>query len=72
MLVLSRKNQERVVVAESVESDPLLTVTVLAIKGNSVKLGFEARHDLLVNRWEVWEKMSEEVASSVHLQCYTS
>jgi carbon storage regulator len=57
MLVLSRKCDESVVVGPSVGSEPLLTVTVVAINGKLVKLGFEARRDLLVHRWEVWERL---------------
>ena len=57
MLVLTRKCAETVVVGPSVASEPLLTVTVMAINGKLVKLGFEARQDLLVHRWEVWERL---------------
>jgi len=28
---------------------------VLEIRGDKVKLGFEAARDLTVNRWEVWK-----------------
>jgi hypothetical protein len=35
----------------------LLTITVLEIRGGSVKLDFTAAADVPVHRWEVWEKM---------------
>ncbi len=57
MLVLSRKRQESVIVGPEIGSEPLLTVTVVEIVGGRVKLGFEARRDLLVHRWEVWEQL---------------
>jgi carbon storage regulator CsrA len=57
VLVLSRKCQESVVVGASIDSAPLLTVTVLEIAGGRVRLGFEARGDMLVHRWEVWEQL---------------
>lgn len=57
MLVLSRKCRESVVVGASIASEPLLTVTVVEIAGSRVKLSFEARRDLLVHRWEVWERL---------------
>ena len=57
MLVLSRKSQEAVVVGGAVGFERLLKVTVLEIKGGSVKLGFEAAHDVPIHRSEVWEKI---------------
>ena len=57
MLILSRRPHESVAVATAVEAEPLLTVTVLEITGGRVKLGFTGRRDLLVHRWEVWERL---------------
>lgn len=57
MLVLSRKSREAVAVGGSVDREPLLKVTVLEINGLSVRLGFEAEADLLIHRWEVWERL---------------
>ena len=57
MLVLSRKTQEAVVVGGSDRFERLLKVTVLEIKGDRVRLGFEADADIPVHRWEVWERI---------------
>jgi len=57
MLVLSRKRHEVVVVGGSGGFTRLLKVTVLEIRGQHVKLGFEADADIPVNRWEVWERI---------------
>jgi carbon storage regulator len=57
MLVLSRKSQECVVVGGSAGSEPMLKVTVLEIRGGSVRLGFEAPAEIPVHRWEVWERI---------------
>lgn len=57
MLVLSRKNLESIVVAESGGREPRLKVTVLESRNGSVRLSFEARSDLLIHRWEVWERI---------------
>ena len=57
MLVLSRKNRESVVVGGSGGFDRLLKVTVLAIKGTNVKLGFEVDEDVPIHRSEVWERI---------------
>jgi carbon storage regulator CsrA len=60
MLVLSRKNQESVVVGGASGFDRLLKVTVLEIRGGKVKLGFEVDIDVPVHRSEVWERINAE------------
>jgi carbon storage regulator len=58
MLVLSRKHQESVVIGEADGFHRLLRVTVLEIRGASVKLGFEADPGVPVHRQEVWERIN--------------
>ena len=58
MLVLSRKNQESVVIGGSDGFHRLFKVTVLEIRGANVKLGFEADTDVPVHRAEVWEQIA--------------
>jgi carbon storage regulator len=58
MLVLSRKSRESVVVGGADGFDRLLKVTVLGIKGASVKLGFEVDSSIPVHRSEVWERIN--------------
>jgi carbon storage regulator CsrA len=58
MLVLSRKNQESVVVGGSDGFHRLLRVKVLEIRGANVKLGFEVDADVPVHRAEVWERIN--------------
>lgn len=57
MLVLTRKNQESVVVGGAKGFERVLKVTVLGIHGGKVKLGFEADSGIPVHRLEVWERM---------------
>lgn len=57
MLVLSRKSRESVVVGGSGGFNRLMKVTVLGIKGASVKLGFEVDADVPVHRSEVFERI---------------
>jgi len=57
MLVLSRKNNETVVVGAADGIDRLLTVTVLEIGAGNVRLGFEASTAVPVHRGEVWERI---------------
>ena len=59
MLVLTRKNQESVVVGGSGGFESLLIVTVLEIGNGKVRLGFEADKSVVVHRREVWEKVRE-------------
>ena len=57
MLVLSRKNEESVVVGGSNGFEHMLKVTVLQISGGKVRLGFEADEGVPVHRWEGWEQI---------------
>ncbi len=57
MLVLSRKSLQSVVVGGSGGIAPMIKVTVLEIRGASVRLGFEAAAEVPVHRLEVWERI---------------
>jgi carbon storage regulator len=61
MLVLTRKNQESVVVGGSGGFERVLKVTVLEIGRGKVRLGFEAEADVPVHRSEVWERLGAGV-----------
>ena len=54
MLVLSRKDDQSIVIGENIE------ITVLAIEGNSVKLGISAPEDVKVLRGELWTAIIEQ------------
>jgi carbon storage regulator CsrA len=60
MLVLSRKNSESVVVCGPGEHEQLIKVTVLAVRGRKVKLGFEAAEDIPILRNEVWGQVQSQ------------
>ena len=60
MLVLSRKNQESVVIGGSDGFQRLFKVKVLEIRGVNVKLGFEVDADVPVHRAEVWERINAD------------
>src|SRR3954467_5342165 len=60
MLVLSRRNDEAVVIGGSAGFERMIKVTVLAIKNGQVRLGFEADADVPVHRLEVWERICGE------------
>ena len=58
MLVLSRKQQQSVVIGGADGFHRLLKVTVLGINGSNVKLGFEVDADVPIHRAEVWERIN--------------
>jgi carbon storage regulator len=53
MLVLSRKKGERIVLP-----DCGVTLTVLAIAGNQVRLGVSAPPEVAIHREEVWQNIA--------------
>lgn len=61
MLVLSRKLGERIVVPEI-----NLTLTVVAIEGNSVRLGITAPTEIGVYREELWDRVCAGQALPAH------
>ena len=52
MLVLSRKLGERIVVPNCE-----VTITVVAIEGNTVRLGVEAPATIAIHREELWRRI---------------
>jgi carbon storage regulator len=54
MLILTRRVEETVFIGDAI------TVTVLGIKGNQVKLGIEAPKHIPVHREEVAERIEAE------------
>ena len=56
MLILTRKSGESVVIGDDI------TVTVLSVKGNSVRIGVAAPKEVAVHREEVWLEMSGSVS----------
>ena len=54
MLILTRKAGETLMVGEDV------TVTVMAVNGNQVRIGINAPKDVEVHREEIYERIKEE------------
>ena len=54
MLILTRKVEESITIGNRV------TVSVLEVRGNQVKLGIEAPRDIPVNRTEIYESIIRE------------
>lgn len=68
MLVLSRKNQESIVVGGTDGLNQLLRIKVVEIKGGTVRLGFEANPEVAVHREEVWKRVRAETQTLVQVQ----
>ena len=62
MLVLSRKHGESIVIAENI------TVTVLEVQGNRVKLGFAAPGDTAIYRSEIYEKLEHCLPNAAYAE----
>lgn len=50
MLVLTRKPKESIIIGEDI------TVTVLSVNGDQVKIGFNAPRNIEINREEIYER----------------
>ena len=57
MLVLSRKKNESIIINDNI------TVTVIEIRGDKVRLGIEAPKDVSVHRREVYEAIQAQNAN---------
>jgi len=63
MLVLSRKRGEGIVIGDGV------TVTVLEVNGNQVKLGFTAPAEVQIHREEVHQRIEDGPSVLEYARC---
>jgi len=56
MLILTRRTGEALMVGDEV------TVSVLGVNGNQVRIGINAPRDIAVHREEIYEKIRQEKA----------
>ena len=58
MLILTRRVGETLMIGDEV------TVTVLGVKGNQVRIGVNAPRDVAVHREEIYQRIQDEKSSS--------
>jgi len=59
MLILTRRVGETLMIGDDV------TVTVLGVKGNQVRVGVNAPRDVAVHREEIYERIKREKSTNV-------
>ena len=62
MLILTRRVGETLMIGDEV------TVTVLGVKGNQVRIGVNAPRDVAVHREEIYERIKREKAEQAEQQ----
>ena len=54
MLILTRRVGEKIIIGENV------TVVVLAVKGNQIRIGIDAPREIQVHREEIYQRILKE------------
>ena len=61
MLMLGRTlNQDVVITTPPSDSEQTILVRIITVRGNTVKLGFEAKPNIVIHRREIQDQIQEE------------
>ena len=60
MLILTRRTGQTIMVGEGPQQ---ITITVLGVKGNQVRIGINAPKSIAVHREEIYERIRDEASS---------
>ncbi len=61
MLILTRRIGEKIVIGDDV------TITILGVKGNQVRVGIEAPREVQVHREEIYQRILKERSNGAGL-----
>jgi carbon storage regulator len=59
MLVLSRKTNQKIIIGEGIE------ITIVAVTGDTVRIGIEAPKHIKILRMEVYEEIQKQNSAAV-------
>jgi carbon storage regulator len=60
MLILTRRVGEKLVIGEKLEIGENITITVLGVKGNQIRIGIDAPPEVQVHREEIFQRILKE------------
>lgn len=64
MLVLSRQRDESIIIGGGDSGIPEMMITIVDIRGDKVRMGFEVPHHIPVHRQEVYEAIRRELTQA--------
>jgi len=60
MLILTRRIDEKIIIDDNV------TIAMLGVKGNQVRIGIDAPREIQVHREEIYQRILKERATDTH------